>query len=73
VNGSALVFELGDVVVGRAARSVAHPVAHPVAGASEDSVTGVAGVALCGELSVARRSPDTRVVTAVVGTGAPTA
>jgi len=47
VDASALVFELGDVVVGRAARSVAHP----VAGASEDPVAGVAGVALCGELS----------------------
>jgi len=47
VDGSALVFELGDVAVGRASRSVAHP----VAGASEDSVTGVAGVALWGELS----------------------
>ncbi len=46
MNASALVFELGDVVVGRASRSVAHPVAE----ASEDSVTGVAGVALWGEL-----------------------
>ena len=46
VNASALVFELGDEVVGRAVRAVAHPVVE----ASEDSVTGVAGVALWGEL-----------------------
>jgi hypothetical protein len=46
VNVSGLVFELGDVVVGGASRSVAHPVAE----VSEDSVTGVAGVALWGEL-----------------------
>jgi hypothetical protein len=42
VNASALVFELGEEVVGRAARLVAHPVAET----SEDSVTAVAGVAL---------------------------
>ncbi|MDA8359194.1 MAG: transposase [Actinomycetota bacterium] len=46
MNGSSLVFELDDVVVSRAERSVAHPVVE----ASEDSVTGVAGIALWGEL-----------------------
>jgi Transposase DDE domain group 1 len=46
VKCNALVFELGDRVVGGAERSVAHPVVE----ASEDSVTGVAGVALWGEM-----------------------
>jgi hypothetical protein len=46
VKSSGLVFELGDPVVVRPDRSVAHPVAE----VSEDDVTGVAGVALWGEL-----------------------
>jgi len=46
VNATAVRFELDDSVVSRPARAVAHPLVE----ASEDSVTGVAGIALWGEL-----------------------
>jgi len=46
VNATPLLFEVPDLVVSRPARAVAHP----LVSASEDSVTGVAGVALWGEL-----------------------
>jgi len=46
VNATALRFELGDAVVKRPERAVAHPLVET----SEDSVTGVAGIALWGEL-----------------------
>jgi hypothetical protein len=46
VNATSLLFEVPDLVVSRPSRAVAHP----VVSASEDSVTGVAGVALWGEL-----------------------
>lgn len=46
MNATALAFELGDIMVKRPFPVVAHPVVE----ASEDSVTGVAGIALWGEL-----------------------
>lgn len=46
MKSNALVFELADPVVVRAERSVARPVVE----ASSDDVTGVAGLALWGEL-----------------------
>lgn len=46
MNDTALLFPAEDMVVERPRREVAHPVAE----ASEDSVTGVAGIALWGEL-----------------------
>ncbi len=46
MNATPLLFEAPDLVVSRPARAVAHP----LVSASEDSVTGVAGVALWGEL-----------------------
>lgn len=46
MNATALSFDLEDTRVGRPLVTVAHPVVE----ASEDSVTGVAGVALWGEL-----------------------
>ena len=46
MNATPLLFEVPDLVASRSALAVAHP----VASASEDSVTGVAGVALWGEL-----------------------
>lgn len=46
MNATALAFELDDAVVRRPSPSVAHPVVE----AGEDSVTGVAGVVLWGEL-----------------------
>jgi hypothetical protein len=46
VNATALLFPVEDMVVERPGREVAHPVVE----ASEDSVTGVAGIALWGEL-----------------------
>jgi len=46
VNATALCFELDDPVIDRAVRVVARPVVQ----AGEDSVTGVAGVVLWGEL-----------------------
>jgi hypothetical protein len=49
VNATPLLFEAPDPVVSRPSLSVAHPMVAAVA-ASEDSVTGVAGVVLWGEL-----------------------
>lgn len=46
MNATALAFELDDTIVTRPFPTVAHPVVE----ASEDSVTGVAGIALWGEL-----------------------
>lgn len=46
MNVTALAFELNDPLIGRAFPAVAHPVVE----ASEDSVTGVAGIVLWGEL-----------------------
>lgn len=46
MNGTALLFPVDDMLVERPGREVAHPVVE----ASEDSVTGVAGIALWGEL-----------------------
>lgn len=46
MNVTALRFELGDTVVKRPERAVARPVVE----ASEDSVTGVAGIVLWGEM-----------------------
>ncbi len=46
MNATALLFPVEDMVVERPSRAVAHPVAE----ASDDSVTGVAGIALWGEL-----------------------
>lgn len=46
MNASALAFELDDKVVSRSSPAVARP----VVAAGEDSVTGIAGIALWGEL-----------------------
>ncbi len=46
MNATALLFPVEDMVIERPGREVAHPVVE----ASEDSVTGVAGIALWGEL-----------------------
>jgi len=46
VNATALAFELDDRIASRSLPAVAHPVVE----AGEDSVTGVAGIALWGEL-----------------------
>ncbi len=46
MNATALSFPLEDTRIGRPRRTVAHPVVE----ASEDSVTGVAGIVLWGEL-----------------------
>jgi hypothetical protein len=46
VNATALLFPVEDTLVERPRREVAHPAVE----ASEDSVTGVAGIALWGEL-----------------------
>lgn len=46
MNATALAFELEDICIERPRRAAAHPVVE----ASEDSVTGVAGIALWGEL-----------------------
>ena len=46
MNTTAALFEIEDTVVARPARQVAHP----VVSASEDDLTGIAGVALWGEL-----------------------
>jgi len=46
VNATAPLFEVDDTVIARPIRSVAHPVIE----ATEDDLTGIAGVALWGEL-----------------------
>jgi hypothetical protein len=46
VKPTSTLFEVPDTIIGRPSRAVARPVVE----ASEDSVTGVAGVALWGEL-----------------------
>ena len=46
MNAIAPLFEVEDTVIVRPRRSVAHPVAE----ATEDDLTGIAGVALWGEL-----------------------
>lgn len=46
MKATALAFELDDMIVKRPFPAVAHSTVE----ASEDSVTGVAGIALCGEL-----------------------
>ena len=46
MNATAPLFEIDDTVIARPSRSVAHPVIE----ATEDDLTGIAGVALWGEL-----------------------